>query len=259
MKNFVPPRELALAWRKKTAPGFFALFACAAGTILSLAPDAGAVAGAPDLPNLNYVTMSPLGVPSGQSAFNPMLINLTQVLNQPSLSSPPPQATSPVLAPAPAAGQAFPPGHRWASAPVIKSITPHNFAPTSGDLNHFVMQQGTIQYPTLSTPTQADGSPLWDGQGALPSAMQAPWHYSATNFDPSFRTPYWNEKSGFTNDSFELGLANTTWGQNVFNRGLAYAGKPDFSANLPVWGGDGSDVTRALFPNSASSRASAAL
>jgi hypothetical protein len=254
MKNFASSRALALLF-------------CASCTVLSLAHNASAVAGAPALPNLNFTNVGPLGTPSGQSYFNPLLVNLTQILNQPGantlqLGQPGQPAQAPFAAqPAALAGQSFPPGHQWAQAPVVKVLTPHNFAPTSGDLNHFVRQTNVIRYPTLNVPTQnADGTPEWNGQGALPNAFQAPWHFSATNFDPTFRTPYWNEKSGFTSDSFELGLANTDYGQNIFNRGLAYAGKSDYSQDLPVWGGSASDVTRALFPSSlASSRAGVAL
>ena len=143
---------------------------------------------------------------------------------------------------------------------MVAALTPHSYAPTQGDLNHFVNQPGLIAMPSTGAQTRnADGTPVWDGQGSLPNSLQAPWHYTATNFDPTFRTPYWNEQSGFTSDSFELGLANTDYGRSIFNRGLAYAGKPDFSSVLPTWGGDPRDVTRALFPSSSTSRASAAL
>ena len=55
MRNFASPRELTLAPRKKSSLGSLALLLCATGSILTLGHDARAVAGAPALPNLNFV------------------------------------------------------------------------------------------------------------------------------------------------------------------------------------------------------------
>lgn len=48
---------------------------------------------------------------------------------------------------------------------------------------------------------------LWDGTGEIPNAFQRPWSMPATNFDPSFITPFYSEATGVLN------TASAPWNQ----------------------------------------------
>lgn len=129
---------------------------------------------------------------------------------------------------------------QWASPPTPVVVAPRSFAPLQHNLYNIVSQPSLLNIPTAPVQTQnADGTPMWNGQGALPGAFNPPWTLSAdTSFDPLFHTSYWSEQNGFSNVSsapWNQGIAGMYGlGSAIFDSGLAYAGKPDFSSLLPV-------------------------
>lgn len=143
---------------------------------------------------------------------------------------------------------------QWASPPTPVVVAPRSFAPLQHNLYNIVSQPGLLNFPSAPVQSQnADGTPMWNGQGPLPGAFSPPWSLASnTSFDPLFHTSYWDEQNGFSNVSsapWNQGIAGLYGlGSAIFDSGLAYAGKPDFSSLLPV-----------MNPSVSTSRASIAL
>lgn len=95
-------------------------------------------------------------------------------------------------------------------APMLRpqAQTPQSDAQRMGiNVAGLLSRPAPVQYtfPTLSP--QNSKEKLWDGTGEIPNAFQRPWSMPATNFDPSFITPFYSDATGVLN------TASAPWNQ----------------------------------------------
>lgn len=93
-------------------------------------------------------------------------------------------------------------------------------------------QPSLLGYPSIDTTGVA-----WDGQGDLPNAFRRPWVLPESRFDPSFRTAYWSEATGFEDVAgapWRMGVTSG-YGAQIFAYGVKNLGNYDYASLAPVY------------------------
>jgi hypothetical protein len=87
-----------------------------------------------------------------------------------------------------------------------------------------------LQFPQSSTPKNFTRSPnYWDGVGELPGAFKPTWEMPKSDFDPLFRTSYWDAAKGPVNSAsapwnYWASYDGNSVGTAIFDRGRSYIG-----------------------------------